>query len=336
MADIVSYSGIGLYPPFVRDVINAAWNEGTAKANAFGVKINDIEAAIATPGIVADITADVATGATVTEPAVDIPASADVTDVMGMFDTKYLELVALLSTKFTDFRAAYFPDDSAAYAQVEDWLQAGLANDSGLPAATRAQLMTDSTDRLVADGVRATDAVLQTFAARRFPLPPGAAAGAALQIAQKVQDGISEASLKLTVASVEQLKWNVDKLIGLRQLAMSSAVEYIKALASGPEMASRLVGIGYDAQSKLISAASQFYGVRAEVAKMTNQVSQFNVTTALQADEKNQAVDMMLVETRLKALLSEAQAIAQMATSLFNNIHASAGVSASDSVSTSL
>ena len=51
----------------------------------------------------------------------------------------------------------------------------------------------------------------------------------------------------------------VDKMLALRQMAMTSAVAYIQALASGPDMASRLVGIGYDAQSKLISSASQFY-----------------------------------------------------------------------------
>lgn len=38
----------------------------------------------------------------------------------------------------------------------------------------------------------------------------------------------------------------------------------------------------------------------------------------------------------LKALLAEAAALAQMVTSLFNNVHANASASGSDSVSTSL
>ena len=334
---IVSYSGIGLYPPFVRDIINAAWDEGTAKAASFGSKIDAIETAIATPGIVADITAGSVPTPSVVEPVVDIPSSASATDVMSLFDTKYLELVALLSDKFVSFREAYFPDESDTYTAAESWVQAALANpNSGLPAAVSAQITSDDHARILDEAARATDSVLATFAARRFPLPPGAAASATLQIQQKAQDGMAESSRKLTMLSVDMMKFAVEKALSLRQLAMGAALDYIKALASGPEMASRLVGIGYDAQSKLISAASQFYGARTDVAKLVSSVSQFNATTALDAATKNQNVDMMLVETRLKALLSEAQAIAQMATSLFNNIHASAGVSASDSVNTSV
>ena len=110
---------------------------------------------------------------------------------------------------------------------------------------------------------------------------------------------------------------------------MSSARDYIKALVSAPTISSSMVGVGYDAQSKLISAASSFLNARTEVKKLVSSVDQFNVTTALQAAEKNQAADLTILEDRLKALLTEAQAIAQMSTSLFNNLHASTSVSSS-------
>lgn len=306
-------------------VINATWNQANTKAAAFETKISDIETWLP-EGTPANISAGTATSPAVVEPAVDIPASADTADVMALFDSKYAELVALLVDKFTNFRATYFPDDGVAYAAVEDWLQAALANpDAGLPVAVVDQLLTDAKDKIVAESSRATDSVMQTFAARRYPLPPGAALAATTQIQMTAQNNIAEAGRKITVASIDNLKNTMDKLIGLRQLAMSSAIEYIKALASGPDMASRVVGIGYDAQSKLIGAASQFYGVRADVAKIATQNSQFNVTSALQAAEKNQIKELTLVEDRLKALLTEAQALAQMATSMFNNLHASSG-----------
>lgn len=334
---IVSYPGTGFYPPFVRDIINAAWDQANLKTTAFESKINSVETWLDTPGLIADLTVTTSAVPTVTEPGVTIPATMSAGDAMSLFDTKYLELVALLSTKFTDFRGTYFPDESAAYTAAEDWLQGALANpNGGLPVAVAAQLLEDERSRILVDVARASDAVVSTFAARRFPLPPGAAAGAVLQIQQKGQDAIAESGRKLTGLSVEMMKFAVEKTLGLRQVAMSSAIEYIKALASGPEMASQVVGIGYDAQSKLISAAANFYGARTEAAKLTTQVEQFNVTTKLAADEKNQAADIELVEDRLRALLSESQSIAQMATSLFNNIHASAGVTASDSVTTQI
>ena len=324
------------YSAMTAELINAAWDQANAKVNSFESKLigatNDWLDTANAP----HITAGTAFGADIAEPGVTIPASADVGDVMSMFDTKYLELVALLADKYTGFLTTYFPNDTAIYSAAETWLQSAITNDTGLPAAVADQLMTDSRDKLLADANRASDAVLTKFAAMRFPLPPGAAASAVLQIQQTAQDKIAEAERKIVVASVEQLRWTVEKLIDLRKTAAGSAIEYIKALASGPDMASRLINFGYDAQSKLISAASQFYGVRAEVAKIANQNAQFNVSTALEAATKNQSSDLALIEDRLKALLTECQALATMATSLFNNLHASAGVSASDSVNTSI
>lgn len=306
-------------------LINASWAQANLKNTAFETKMGAIETWLP-EGTPASITAGTATSPAVVEPNVDIPASADTADVMALFDSKYTELVALLADKFVAFRTSYFPDDGAAYAAVEDWLQAALANpDAGLPATVVDQLLTDSKDKILAEASRATDSVMQTFAARRFPLPPGAALAATTQIQTTAQNNIAEAGRKITVASIENMKNTLDKLIGLRQLAMSSAIEYIKALASGPDMASRVVGIGYDAQSKLIGAASQFYGVRADVAKIATQNNQFNVTSAMHAAEKNQVKELTLVENRLKALLTEAQALAQMATAMYNNLHASSG-----------
>ena len=63
-----------------------------------------------------------------------------------------------------------------------------------------------------------------------------------------------------------------------------------------------------------------------------SKVAQYNNSTALEAAAKNQMADLQMVENKLKALLTEAllteaQAIAQMTTSLFNNLHASVGLS---------
>ena len=104
-----------------------------------------------------------------------------------------------------------------------------------------------------------------------------------------------------------------------------------KALAEAPK--TKLPVHVFLAEKKLISAASQFYGVRADVAKIKAQSDQYNVSTALDAATKNQAADMQMIEDRLKALLTECQAFAQMATAMFNNLHASSGTGYNVSVS---
>lgn len=174
------------------------------------------------------------------------------------------------------------------------------------------------------------------FAARRFPLPPGAANSMVMQIEQKAQDELAEASRKLTALSVEMQKFNVEKLLGLRSMAMDSAIKYISALASGPDMASKVIGVGYDAQSKLISAASSFYNARIQAAEVTSKVAQYNNSTQLEAAVKNQMADLQMVENKLKGLLTEAQSLAQITTSLFNNLNTGATLNASADAGTSI
>lgn len=314
---------------FAAGIINAAWDQGNTKSASFQTAVSDALSAI-NAGTV-HITADVASETGVIEPSITI-TDTHATDVLSSFTSKYLELVALLSDKFTAFRTEYFPDESTVYGLAEDWVQGALSNpNQAIPAAVAAQILTDDKSRAYAEAAVLSDAVLATFAARRFPLPPGAAASAVTQINQKAQDSIAESSRKLMMAYVEQMKYAVDKAISMRQEAMSAAVEYIKALASGPAMASQVVGTGYDAQSKMVSAAASYYNARTDAQRMVRQAEQFNVSTKLSASEKNQAVDMQSVEERVKALMSQAATLGQMASSLFNNVHASAGTSYSGS-----
>lgn len=313
------------------DVINAAWNKGLDKSTEFDAKITAATAGFldtaSTPKIVPTQVYPIPN---VVEPAVTIPAMADTSGIYSEFQTQYLALVQLLSDKFVAFRTSYFNNEQTDFAAAESWLQDALANPNrAIPTAVADALVQEDKDRINADAQRAQDEVLATFASKRMPLPSGAAANAVIEIQQKAQDEIAQSARAVTIKNFEmtydKAKFAVEKLLGLRQIAMNSAVEYIKAIASGPDLASRLVNIGYDAQSKLISAASQFYGARTEAQKLTYAANQHNADLETEANKANQAAELQMVEDKLKALLTEAQALAQMATALFNNIHAQAG-----------
>jgi len=304
------------------DIINAAWTLGTENIEDFKTKVSSILstwlASTATP----TVSAGTVTTPAVTEPDVDIPSSLSVDDAISTFRTQWLEQATWLADKFGVFRNTYFPDETTHYTALSTWLANAMNNPTtGLPTAVANQLIEDDKSRILADAARASDAVIAQFAARRFPLPPGAAAAAVSDIQQKAQDEIAASGRKVVMASIEQMRFVIEKTINLRQMAMSSAIEYIKALAMTPDIASRVVNIGYDAQSKLISAASQFYNSRTAVAELQSKVGQFNVQTALEAAEKNQMAELTMIEDKLKALITEAQLLAQTATALFNNVH---------------
>ena len=316
----------------VAAVINATWNEALTSKEEFTTKMTAALSGFLSTTNTPYVTAGTIAVPSVSEPAINIPSSVDNTDVMSVFDTKYLELVGMLYQKMIDFRTAYFPNEADTYVAAETWLKEAIDNpEAGLPTAIVAQILGDDQARILGDKTRAQDSVVAQFAARRFPLPPDVAANAVLQIEQKTQDALSESSRKIAILSVELQRFNVENILKLRQLAMSSAIDYIKALASGPDMASRLVGVGYDAQSKLISSAATFMNARTGAAELVSKVNQYNNSLTFDAATKNQAADMGMIESKLKALLSEAQAIAQMTTALMNNLHASTSVAANGS-----
>lgn len=312
-------------------VINTAWSEGISMKNEVSAKIDDM---VATGGVLdsttaPEITVDAISVPTISAPSVSIPSTIDTATIIATYADQYAEIVALLKTELSSFRTTFFPDESAAYAAAEDWLQAAIADPSGLPSTVRAQLLSDDLSRITADASRASDAAIATFAARRFPLPPGAAAAAIVDIQRKAQEEVAASSRKITIASIEQMKFNIQQVVQMRQDAMSAAFDYLKTLVSGPEIASRLVGTGYDAQSRLIGAAADFYRADASAKGTISSIQQFNAGQSLEAKIKNQAAEMTIINSKIETMLTEIKAVAQMATGMMNNLHANAGLSVS-------
>lgn len=309
-------------------IVNQSWNIASEATNAFDDIILAAVTKVDEQSERDELVVGVANETPVAEPAIVIPSSVTPGDVMSLFDQKYTELVALLVDKFTTFQAQYFPNESANYVLAETWVQNALNNpDHGIPAAIAAQMMTDAKSRAYADASVQSDTVLATFAARGYPLPPGAAASAVLQIAQKSQETVAEASRKLMMAYVEQMRFAVDKAMSMRKESMDAAISYINALASGPSMATGLVNHGFDAQSKLVSATASFYNARTDANRLVKQAEQYNIDRKYSKDERNVSNDIVLTQENLKLLLNEAQALAQIATSLFNNVNVSTSVS---------
>lgn len=337
MTTIVTYPGPGYYPAMLADVINAAWTEAIARQQSYDTKV-----ANATTGWLDNANPPTIAATTVAVPSVTPPAATDtVTDAVLLYDTKYQQLITVLDAKFSSFIANHFPDDATAYADVEAWLIAEMANpDRVLPASLANIIWNEDRSRILQDAARASADITAQWAAKGYPIPPGAAVHATLQINTKAQEELARSSRNVATKTFEmaydKLKFVVQTVVSMRPMAMSAALDYIKSMAVAPSLANQLVDAGYGAESKLRTAAATYYGAQTDAAKMTYAANEYNAKATQGAAERNQASELSMIDYRLKALLAEAQALAQMATSLFNNIHASTGVSSTDSVSTSL
>ena len=305
----------------IEQIINATWAEAQANKAEFATKLATALSGFLDTTNTPHITAGSVAIPAISEPAVSIPSTQSAGDVITEFGSQRLAIVAELIQKFSDFKVTYFPDEANAYIAAEDWLQAAIADPSGLPPAVVAQIFGDDQARILEDKSRAQDAVIAQFASRRFPLLPDVAASITMQIEQKAQDELAESSRKVALLSVEMQKFNVEKLLGLRGMAMDSAIKYISALASGQDIASKVIGVGYDAQSKLISAASSFYNARTQAAETMSKVAQYNNSTQLEAAAKNQMADMEMVKNKLNALLTDCEVVGRAMAALYNNLH---------------
>lgn len=319
--------------------INSTWALGLDNRTKTMDEITAIVADLKNSLTAPTMTPSSVTPATVTEPLVDIPSSVTAADIYAEFEAQYLELITILESKINSFRSTYFPNEQATYVLAENWLSAAMANPNvGLPPTIAAQIWGDDAARILSDSGRSEDAAVAFFAGKRFPLPADVSASAVLQIQQRTQDLMAESSRKVAVMSVEMQKWLVDKILGLRELAFKSILDCVKIDAMGPDIASRLVPIGYDAQSKLISAVSAYYNARTGAAELTFKGTQHNADLSQDASTQNMKSQMMMVEEWVKAILTEVQTMSQMATALFNNVHlqSSLGVSNSKSVQQSV
>lgn len=333
--EVVANAGVIAFEAAVNSTRELGLDNRTKTLDEIAAIVADLKNSLNTP----TMTPASLTPATVVEPLVDIPSSVTAADIYAEFEAQYTEIISLLDAKRTSFIASTFPDEQATYELGEGWLQAAIANPNvGLPPAVQAQIWGDDAARILADSGRAQDAAVAYFAGRRFPLPADVSASAVLQIQQKTQDLQAESSRKIAIMSVEMQKWLVEKILGLRDMALKAILDYIKVEALGPEIASRLIPVGYDAQAKLISAVSAYYNARTGAAELTFKGTQRNAELTQDASTQNLKSEMMMVEEWVKAILTEVQTMSQMATSLFNNIHAqtSLGVSNSKSVSQSI
>lgn len=342
MADIIDNSVIpatGVAYPYavVRAVINATWNEAITKQAAFDAKLANL--LNTSSGFLADeqkpvIGAATTAEASVDEPVVTLPATVDSDAIIGQFDSKYADIVTLLSDHYAGFIGNYFPSDSTLFADAVAWLSDAIANpDDALPAAVRDAMIEEVRAKVDAERQRSTTQLFDEFAARGFPLPSGALAAATSDLQAKglteISAGARAMMIKNFELAYEKVKFAIGAALDTRKAALDAAVGYIGALATAPDTAAQALNIGYDAQSKLIAAVSQFYGARTNAKELLLKSRQFNASQTQSADMKNADTDLAFLGERVKALTTEAQALAQMTTSLFNNLHVSSGTSAS-------
>ena len=310
-------------------VLTQSWGLASEKATDYSTKATAlssyIDTKVADPDL-AMLPANVTTDVSVTEPGVTIPAEAAGVD-LTFYDAMVNDAIDKLSGLFGSYISRYFPDDDVTNTYNEQWLQRALTTGgTGIDPTLELQFWENDRSRILADTQRAIAEVEATFVAKRFPMPPGALAGAVVKIQNASLAELSKSSreiaLKQAQIEIENVRFAVEQAVKLRQVALSTAGDYIKALASSITVAQNLAITQADAQNGLINAAANFYNARINAKELLLKRDIADSGYEQEANKTNYQGDLGLIEEKVKALIAEAQAIAHMAAAALNNLHA--------------
>lgn len=269
-------------------------------------------------------------GGSVSEPRVNIPSNAKGLDT-AVFDSMYGKIINDLSDKFADFFIKYFPIRATLMPAVESWLERAITSGgTGVNPDVERSIWQRDRDRISLDAATATDEAINLFAARGFPMPPGALNAQVTAIQRKRSADIAAVSRDVAIKSfdteVENIRFAVAQAIDYRTKAIGAAADYIKALAVAPSIASSMSTQSADAQARLISAASSFYNARINAADYELKAESTNADLAFRVASKNADIITDYSRQRVDAAVAAAESAGQQAAAALNGLNSTGQV----------
>jgi len=327
-----TYSGPSVGAAFTAGVFNLSWDLAAAKSVD---ALTRTDAAIALASTAPTIAATPTVGVTLPT-APTAPTPLDQTAALSLFETAKNEVVTLLTSSFDTFLTTYFPVGSEL-AAAQTWLADAISTGgSGINAAVEDQIWERDRSRVLKDSGRVQEELISTWASRRFPLPPGAAAYQLLQAQKDAADKIAESSrgtaIKVFDTEIENVRFAVDKAISLRQIAVSAAGDFIRAIALGPQVGAQLMSSIVDAQAKMTGAVSEFYRAQISAAETKLRADTSTAEFDVRAKEANLRAAIEALSQRVSTAIAAAQMLATQAAASLNALHAAAGISGSESL----
>lgn len=269
----------------------------------------------------------------VDEPNVYIPTRVSGIDT-ALFNSMYRQIIEDLSDRYLDFMTTFFPIRPSLMPAVELWLENAITQGgTGIRASVEEQIWQRDRDRISTEASSASEEAVSMWAARGYPLPPGAANATLQAIARKRSADMAavsrEAAIKAFETEIENVRFAITQAIDYRTKALSAAGDFIKALAVAPNIASSMSSQSADAQARLISAVGSYYNSRINAGELEAKILMFNADNSLKAVLANQDTEAKFAGLRVQAAVSAAESIGQQAAAALNGLNATAQLSES-------
>lgn len=272
-------------------------------------------------------------------PSVYIPYMAEGASI-AKFEELSTAVINQLSGLYEGYLLEHMPNQCGYLESAQQWICNTLTNGgTGINPHVEAQIWERERARVLKEGAKAEKEVIATWAARGYPLPPGAAAYQVLQIKKDTTDKIAESSravaIKQAEIEIENVRLAVSEAIKLYGVAIAAAGDYLKAMSIGPSAGMQVVPSVTDSQSKLIGAVTDYWRANISFEELRMKASLTPAEWDQQSRIRNGDWLNDMVKVRVNAAIAAAQNVGTQAAAALNSLHGSTGVtnSTSDSVS---
>ena len=260
----------------------------------------------------------------------------NIMDGEAMYNTQLQKLVDLMGQSIADFFQNYFP--LGPYDEAVEWMRKAIVDGgSGLNPGVETQLWERGKARLLEESMEAEASLTESWAARNYPLPPGALVYGLQRIQLDRSRKLAETSRDIAIKSfdteIENVRFAVKETLDLRSKAMSAMADYIRTLMMGPQtamqLATGLAGLELDVNRSLVALYT------AEVQALQPRVQLAIEDARLQAgtNEANQRSIVTTAQSKVELAKVAAQMLASQASAGINAINAQTSISGSDSSS---
>jgi hypothetical protein len=261
------------------------------------------------------------------------PAVPDVENSTATYEAQRDYLIALLTSKLADFFATYYPLASDAYDEATNWLVNTITiGGTGISPAVENAIWQRDRDRVIADGQRAEAQTYDEFTKRGFSLPPGALAARLQEIRfeqlAKTQAQSRDVAIKQAEIEIDNLRFAVEQALKARLAALDAAANYLRAIMTGPDIASRIASLNSDAKARMLSATADLYRARLSRDELAMRIPIVNQENASKYANINTDGFYKGVDARVQAAVGAAQVYGQAASAALSALNSVASLSA--------
>ena len=261
-----------------------------------------------------------------------LPPDADQSDkAEERFRSLFPEIYDRLLRGFTDFISQYFPPPHCHEAALRWCCRAINEGGTGIRASVERQMWERDRARIGREFERQQQAAAAEWAAKGYPMPPGALAAQVAQMRVEAARELSASSREIAIKSfeteIENIRFAVQQLLDWRKAALDAAIRYISALAASADAAAKVATAVSQMKHNLANALVQLYAAEVHASEVEARAAMHHAELTQRNEKIKADVFSAMVDARVKVAMANAQMLGTQAAAGLNAMNVGASIS---------